>query len=250
MIADIQRLLREVRRWRPSAPGIGVDAPRERQVLHRHADARLVLFLQGGVREEVFDREAQFAPGEFVVRPPYFAHMDHAGPSGSTYVRLSVSTDRLRRWIETRGWCAVRGRVDLVQLDWSDVIHHPSGGDLLLDLAAADGHEAKPAARGLHGAARWLEDPGGPKLDAIADRLEMAPYQFTRRFAAVHGVSPREYSRQARLQRAMQQLAERSGPIASIAVGAGFYDQSHLSRELRRETGLTPGQFQRVAAGA
>jgi len=38
-------------------------------------------------------------------------------------------------------------------------------------------------------------------------------------------------------------------PLAEVAAAHGFYDQSHLVREFRRETGLTPRAYrQRYAA--
>ncbi|HVH12448.1 MAG TPA: helix-turn-helix domain-containing protein, partial [Longimicrobium sp.] len=37
-------------------------------------------------------------------------------------------------------------------------------------------------------------------------------------------------------------------PLARVALEAGFADQAHLTRELRRETGITPGALRRVAS--
>jgi AraC-like DNA-binding protein len=37
-------------------------------------------------------------------------------------------------------------------------------------------------------------------------------------------------------------LVTRGDPRAEIAAAHGFYDQSHLVRELRRETGVTPSE--------
>lgn len=36
--------------------------------------------------------------------------------------------------------------------------------------------------------------------------------------------------------------------ISEVAHGCGFADQSHLTRQFRRETGLTPAVFRRLAA--
>jgi AraC-like DNA-binding protein len=76
----------------------------------------------------------------------------------------------------------------------------------------------------------------------------MAPYELTRRFSAEFGMTPSAYRRHARLQRAIQMLSEGAAHLAQIANAAGYHDQSHLTLELRREVGLTPGALRRFNA--
>lgn len=42
-------------------------------------------------------------------------------------------------------------------------------------------------------------------------------------------------------------LLQHPGPLATIAAELGFSDQAHFTRAFKRETGLTPGQFRRLA---
>lgn len=77
------------------------------------------------------------------------------------------------------------------------------------------------------------------ELEACAglDRWTLA-----RQFRAAYGISPSGYrvQRQVKLARS---LLSGGLPLAEVAAAAGFSDQSHLGRQFRRATGLTPGQW-------
>jgi AraC-like DNA-binding protein len=79
----------------------------------------------------------------------------------------------------------------------------------------------------------------------LAEEAGLGRRQLERRFRAAVGVSPAAFRRIARARRALAALRERpDGSLASIAVAAGYYDQPHLTRELRALTGRTPGAWQ------
>jgi AraC family transcriptional regulator len=61
-------------------------------------------------------------------------------------------------------------------------------------------------------------------------------------------VGPRRYVMQRRLERAKTLMRRTNQPLAQIARGSGFSDQSHLTSVFRRETGVTPGQFRAALA--
>jgi AraC-like DNA-binding protein len=64
-------------------------------------------------------------------------------------------------------------------------------------------------------------------------------------FRRYFGCSIGEHLRDLRVQHACRLLATSDRPFAEIAVDAGFCDQSHLCRAVRRHTGLTPGALRR-----
>jgi AraC-like DNA-binding protein len=185
--------------------------------MHRHGDARLVLFLDGEMEESDFEGARRFRRGEFVLRPAHFAHADAAGSEGAAYVRLSAPAAALSRWFARHGWRAGRGRIELGRAVASEE---------LLERASPDAYAPAP--------------PRTPRVRELADELGLEPHELTRRFKAIYGAAPCVYRRQARLQRAIKLLVEDAGQLAQIAAAAGFHDQGHLTTELRRETGLTP----------
>ena len=69
-----------------------------------------------------------------------------------------------------------------------------------------------------------------------------------RAFRRAYGVPVTEYARRLRVRAAADRVASTEQPLARIACEAGFADQAHLTRELRRATGLTPGALRRAAA--
>ena len=70
-------------------------------------------------------------------------------------------------------------------------------------------------------------------------------YWLIKAFKASHGVTPYAYLTDIRVRHALALL--RTGtPVAEAALACGFSDQSHLSRMLKRSTGITPGRFRSV----
>lgn len=75
------------------------------------------------------------------------------------------------------------------------------------------------------------------ELAAVAGVSES---HFARVFKVSTGQSPHQYVMQRRLEHARRELTRSSRPIAEIAAEAGFADQSHLTRMMRRHEGTTP----------
>jgi AraC family transcriptional regulator len=80
------------------------------------------------------------------------------------------------------------------------------------------------------------------RVAALADEIGVHPVHLARVFRAHHGMPLGTYLRGLRLDWAAGQLRT-STPLADIAAGAGFVDQSHFTRAFRSHTGLTPGQY-------
>jgi AraC-like DNA-binding protein len=99
------------------------------------------------------------------------------------------------------------------------------------------------------GAADRLADPLGPRVfalagaglsvEAMADRVGLSARQLNRRCQPLFGYGPRHLARVLRLLRAADQ-ARVGRPLAQVAAGCGYYDQAHLSREVRALAGTTP----------
>jgi AraC-like DNA-binding protein len=102
-------------------------------------------------------------------------------------------------------------------------------------LAAAE----PPAPAIVEAVRRLREEAGGLRIATLAQALAISVDTLERRFRATIGVSPKRFARAVRLRAAV--LSYGAGmALTELAVGAGFYDQSHFIREMRLATGSTP----------
>ncbi|HEY6175079.1 MAG TPA: helix-turn-helix transcriptional regulator, partial [Kofleriaceae bacterium] len=77
------------------------------------------------------------------------------------------------------------------------------------------------------------------RVDDVADSLGVTRQHLARSFRREVGITPKQLARIARMQRAAAAL-RRGGDLAQLAAELGYFDQSHLSHELRDLVGLTP----------
>ena len=77
------------------------------------------------------------------------------------------------------------------------------------------------------------------KLAHLSERV------FERRFQRAFHVSPHDYIRRLRVRLACHALVYSAATLAQVASDFGFSDQSHFTREFRRETAVTPGAYRR-----
>lgn len=78
------------------------------------------------------------------------------------------------------------------------------------------------------------------KLADLARLLDMSPFHFSRLFKQSIGLSPHQYLIQQRVERAKQLLTQSDRLIVDIALACGFNSHSHLSKQFRQMTGITP----------
>ncbi len=91
---------------------------------------------------------------------------------------------------------------------------------------------------------RRLLSPSPPPLAQLAKDLGWSHKRLTRRFKQHLGMSPARFLRLARFERFWQSLREQPDvDLAGLAFEAGYYDQPHLTRDVRDFSGLTPGEL-------
>jgi AraC-like DNA-binding protein len=79
-------------------------------------------------------------------------------------------------------------------------------------------------------------------VDEVAAALGVTGRHLRRLLLADIGLSPKVYQQVVRLQRFVRAVDEGT-PLAVAAAGAGYADQPHMTREVRRFAGLTPARL-------
>jgi AraC family transcriptional regulator len=84
-------------------------------------------------------------------------------------------------------------------------------------------------------------------MAALAEIAGVHPVHLARAFRRSTGKTVGQYFRELRIRHACEELRSTSHSIEEIALRAGFTDPSHLSRWIRRTTGLSPRDIRRFA---
>jgi transcriptional regulator GlxA family with amidase domain len=77
----------------------------------------------------------------------------------------------------------------------------------------------------------------------LARMAHMSVRAFERKFRSSFHLTPQRYLRKLRLRMASRALVYTGQPLADVALSCGFVDQSHFTREFRREFGRTPRHY-------
>jgi AraC-like DNA-binding protein len=146
-------------------------------------------------------------------------------------------------------------RVDLA--DCLPALARELPGDLPADVAlelitvasARLARSGPPDPAVVHGA-RLLAGPGS--VAELSDTLGLSERQLLRRFDVAVGYGPKTLHRVLRFQRLMRLLAT-AGPtadLAGLAIETGYADQAHMTREVTRLAGRSPGNLVRQLTSA
>ncbi len=226
-----------------------VDAPPwDFQPVHRHAEPRLVVFLDGFYIERDFAHACRFARGDFVVRPSYYGHDGATHAEGARYLRLGLAPASARKFFARKGWKARRGRLAVDGRLLAELAQDPFGGDAVLSGAETSNLSASEARSPIEKIAAALAGENDMALEALAETHGMNPWTLTRAFRRAYGMSPLLFRLNARIERALQLIAEGASSLSAVAAQAGFADQSHLSHVVKRMIGRTPAALRREIA--
>lgn len=81
------------------------------------------------------------------------------------------------------------------------------------------------------------------RLLELADEVGLSERQLRRRFTQAVGYGPKGLHAVLRFQRALALHRSSGSGLAEVAADAGYADQAHLSREVRRLSGRTPSML-------
>ncbi len=105
--------------------------------------------------------------------------------------------------------------------------------------------------RGLHPAIAAALGPlagENPAIGALVADSGYSHRRFIALFRGAIGLTPKEYARVMRFDRALALAADPARPWAEIAFEAGYADQAHLSREFSALAGMAPQAWRRTGA--
>ncbi|MFD0674693.1 helix-turn-helix domain-containing protein [Cohnella sp. GCM10027633] len=89
---------------------------------------------------------------------------------------------------------------------------------------------------------RIRQTNGSVRVGELAEESTLGRRQFERRFAERIGIPPKTLGQIAKFRHVLRALPS-SDSLTRIAHDADYFDQSHLIKEIRKRTGLTPGQL-------
>lgn len=99
-------------------------------------------------------------------------------------------------------------------------------------------------------AGRLRSRHGNMRIGDLCADHGLSERQLRRRFLDAVGLSPKQYARILRLQSLVKLADHQTGTEwAGLALDAGYCDQSHLNRECRALTGLSPVQLHAMRHG-
>ena len=237
-------------------------APGTRQLPHAHDRDSVTLVLCGGLVEGSERGEERAAALSVVAKPAGVEHENLFGPAGARTLQIELPRGRrgfsgdgvagaYPRWEHAGPACRallrLLSRVDLAAPGAAGFATEELVRGALARLALTSARDA-PAPPWLVEARTAIEREATP-LATIARRAGVHPVYLARRFRAQFGVSPAAYRARLRVQRAAG-LLEAGGPLATVALEAGYYDQPHMSRQVRTTTGLTPRALRRLSIQA
>lgn len=210
----------------------------DRLATHRHREPYAALVLHGGHVEMGLDGRFDCRRGVLIVHPAWHAHANAFGDQGARVLNLPAPAadgvyagvvpdpDRIEKLARTDPGAASRAAME----------------------EAATFRPAAPA-RWLVRLVALLADDAGCEIGQLATQCGVTAEHASRACKRWFGEAPVRLRQERRLRRAMALLLDGASPVEA-ALEAGFSDQPHLTRLLKRATGLTPARLVRDRQGA
>jgi AraC-like DNA-binding protein len=231
---------------------------------HAHAQPSLTFVLEGGFREEIGSRGVELRPRALLIKPGAAEHRDLIGRGGSTILFVEPSPARQAALVdalpllssttllEMEAVARLAGRIRS-ELHSADPLRGLLVEALLLEALCLAAREGTAPARYAPGWLRRIRDRlaaefrAPPSVAALALDAGVSPTHASRAFHRHFGVSVTGFVHGRRVEWAADALAHSDRPLSQIALEAGFADQSHFGRTFLRHTGMTPGEYRRLA---
>ena len=234
----------------------GTELPR-----HTHDDPTLCYVLRGRFTEYVRGHAVDCLSDSLKVTPAGETHWNRFAADETHGLRIDVDRARfadsrpIQQLLDERvhmSGAHAGGIVNrlLAELDAGDESAAIAVEGLLLELLATLARDVVPAAGTV--IQPWLREAdeiirelyaSQIALSGVARAVGVAPATLARSYRSAFRLTVGERIRQLRMERAVRDLLESEEPLSSVALRAGFYDQSHFTNLFRRRFGVTPAQY-------
>lgn len=77
-------------------------------------------------------------------------------------------------------------------------------------------------------------------ISTLADNCNLSRRQLERKFKELSGLTPKDFFSIVRFKKALSEIQRGNRSLSQIAIGAGYYDQSHFTNEFKFLSGYTP----------
>ena len=204
---------------------------------HSHDQAYAAMVLFGGYEEAGDQGRFRVEAGDVVLHERFEAHLNRF--SGSVAVVLNLPLPN--RYSFLTGPASVADPDSIVRVAESN---SEQAADLLLSTLTVRATSYADWPDEL--AANLMENPS-LNLSQWGERRGLTPWGLSRGFMQVFGLSPSAYRARTRARHAWKAIETSEEPLAQIAAHLGFSDQPHMTRTVKKLTGVAP-QTLRTAA--
>jgi AraC family transcriptional regulator len=236
---------------------------REHLARHTHDRACVAVMLEGSFDLAMGGRVHHCPPTAVATEPAGEAHANSMGDAGARVAVIQPDPDRteLLRPVASlldrpshrhhAGIATCAARL-IRELDRPDDLAPLAAEAAVLEILVVLGRLALDAERTpppwllraqelVH--ARFREPL---QIAAVAREVDVHPGHLARAFRQHFRVPLGSYVRRLRLEWVAAELLDSEVSLASVALAAGFADQSHLTRAFKVHTGLTPQAYRRA----
>jgi AraC family transcriptional regulator len=229
---------------------------------HSHALPYFSLVVRGSYAERCDSRTQWCSAASLTFHPAGESHADRFGNTGARVFSIEIDS----QWMERIHGYGVRTdrpiryeRVRAVELarrlchearsqdSVAELVIEALAMELVAELPRRNESAAEPHRPGWLDAAIELlrADGRAPALRAIATAIGVHPVRLARAFRRSFHCSVGEYARSQQVAQACRLLDTSSLSLSEVALAAGYADQSHLTRALKRTVGVTPANYRR-----
>lgn len=181
---------------------------------------------------------------------------------------LTLDTGLVRRWMASRGGCAVEGPTDWSRAAFANLGCLPQSErarwcvwksvELLYLLCNPKGQEDSAPAleretvRRLAEIRRYMEEHLDESLtiSALSRRACLSTTTFKEGFRRLYGLPVHTWLRQRRMERAAELLRDSSLSVLGVAQSVGYGSASQFSAAFRRQYGMTPAMYRKMSEPA